>query len=119
MAEQSGADLAPSKVYARLVALGQEWADRNAAAQLYEDTTKSTLARLTLSRMEMGGCSKAQAELEALASRDFTAHVAQAVEARQASNRARVEYDCAKIWAELLRSANANKRTEMQLTGMG
>lgn len=119
MAEQACVVFDPNKVRERIVSLGKDWSRKNAAAQLAEDMKKTVHARLTLARMADGGCSKAQAELEALASQDYVECLADAAAARQASNDARTEFDCAKIWVDLLRSVNANKRTEMQLSDMG
>jgi len=108
----------PDRVYERLVRLGDDWADKNAAAQLLEDTTKATLARMVTDAIGQGTTTKAMAEQQALASTEYLEHVTSAVTARQEANRARVRYDAAKIWAELLRSANANQRERMRLAGM-
>jgi len=97
------------------VELGDQWADTQAAAAHLEEICKPLFARLTLDRMAAGGVSKAQAELEAYASKEYLEHVGRMVDAKQAANRARVRHQAALVWAELLRSANANRRAEMSM----
>lgn len=117
MIESPFTGLEPHRVYDRLVRLGDEWAERHAAAAMLEDTTKSTLARLTLERLPFVS-SKAAAELEALASPEYVAHVDAAVQARSEANKAKVRYDSARVWADLLRTQQATRREEMRLSGM-
>lgn len=108
------AGIDPNGVYQRLVTLGSEWADQQGAAAFLEETAKPLLSRLTLERMDGRG-TRAQAETEALASDDYARHLAQMIEARRKANIARVRYQSAQVWAELLRSANANRRAELTL----
>lgn len=109
--------LDPSRVFARLVELGEFWADAHAGASILEETEKPLLAKLTLARMG-NGKSRAQAETEALATPDYEQHVRDMVEARRKANVAKVRHTSAMVWAELLRSASANRRAEMQLGAM-
>lgn len=108
------AGIDPAGVFRRLTELGEAWADRHGAAAFLEETQKPLLARLTLERMDGRG-SRAQAETEALASEDYARHLTQMVDARRQANVARVRYQSAQVWAELLRSANANKRAELTM----
>lgn len=110
--------LDPNEIFNRLVELGEAWADANAAAALWEETQKSFLAQLTARASGGGGRSHAAAQNDALGSNEYQQHCRNMVLARRDANKARVRYDSAKMWAELLRSANANRRTEMALGGM-
>lgn len=112
------ANLDPRSIFDRLVMLGEEWADAHAAASFLEETQKPLLARLTLENMD-GSTTRAQAEVEALAADEYNRHLDRMVAARRKANVARVRYQSAQVWAELLRSANANRRAEMQMAGMG
>jgi hypothetical protein len=65
--------------------------------------------------MDGGGTTRAMAEVEALASPDYRAHVEATVEAKRRANVARVRYNSGQMWAELLRSQAATRRAEMSL----
>lgn len=111
------ARLDPGSIYSRLCSLGEEWAEAQAVAQLLEETLKATLSRLVLDRMGEA-TSKAQAEVMALASDEYRAHVEEMVEAKRRANVARVRYSSGQMWAELLRSQHATRRAEMQFAGL-
>ena len=111
------ARLDPNTIHQKLVELGERWADEHAAASFLEETQKPLLARLTLERC-VGSKSRAQAETEALATPEYRQHITQMVEARRKANIARVRQQSAQVWADLLRSANANRRAEMAMGGM-
>ena len=119
MAERAGLQFDPKKVVVRIAELGKVWSDRDAAATLSEDTIKANLAAVTLRHMTAKGCSKAQAELEALASDEHRAQLEKAAQDRKLANDAKIDYDCAMVYARLLQSANANKREEMRFSHMG
>jgi hypothetical protein len=99
------------QVHNRLVTAGEEWADQDAAASLLEETRKTVLAEL------MNGLqgSIASRESEALANPVYKLHVTNMVGARKAANRAKVKYDSAKAWCELVRTQEATRRAEMKL----
>lgn len=99
-------------IYNKLVSAGEEWADLNAAANLLEETKKTVLAKLM---RESEATSAAGKEMYALADDSYRAHVTTMVTARKQADRARVRYDCAKVWSELRRSEESTRRAEMQL----
>ena len=108
--------LNPDEIYARLVALGDEWAEQDAAANLYDETRKPLLARLGAVHIARNpSASQARADAVALASPEYREHVEKWVEARKAALRARVRYESGKIWASHVQSANANKRAELAM----
>jgi hypothetical protein len=112
------AGLDPHAIHARLLRLGEEWAEANAAAALLEETQKPLLAQLTIGRMGDTKTTRAQAETEAMASEPYAEHIERMVEARRAANVARVRWQSAQVWADLARSANANRRAELSMGHM-
>jgi hypothetical protein len=102
----------PDKAFDALVKAGEDWADKQAAAELLEETKKSVLARLMISA---DATSQGQREMLALADEQYTEFVTGMVSARKAANKARVRYDSAKVLAELRRSQEATRRSEMNL----
>jgi hypothetical protein len=97
------------EIHDRLVKAGEDWADLDAAASLLEETKKSVLAEL----MNKAEGSMASREAEALADPSYKLHVTRMVSARKESNRAKVKYDSAKAWCELVRTQEATRRAEM------
>lgn len=98
-----------TEVHDKLVTAGEEWADLDAAASLLEETKKSVLAEI----MNGKEGSMAAREAEALAAPEFRLHVNRMVSARKEANRAKVKYDSAKAWCELVRTQEATRRAEM------
>jgi len=99
-------------IYEKLRVAGEDYADKEAAASILEETKKTLLAQLkTVSKAG----SDAARETEAMASTGFTEHVNSMVEARRMANRAKVKYDSMKVWVELKRTEAANERAAMNL----
>lgn len=96
----------PQQIYERLATLGDEWAKANYAADVLEETKKPELARL-MNGLEGSHASKEQ---EALANPLYRAHLARMCEARRDANSAKVKYDSARMWAELMRTQAATER---------
>lgn len=95
-----------------IVKRGEAWSDAEAAASLLEETRKSVLAQ------EMAACGEmpvSKAEMHALASPVYRQHLVAMVEARHQANRAKVSYDGSRALMDLVRSAEATRRTEMGL----
>ena len=104
--------LDPDKAYEAMVRAGEDWADKQAAADLLEETRKSVLAKLML---EAAATTQAAREMHALADESYTDFIEGMVNARKAANKARVRYDGAKVLAELRRSQESTRRAEMQI----
>lgn len=102
-----------NNIYQATVEAGEDWADKNAAADLLEENKKTLLAHLTLNHLE--GSSKAAAETKALAEPGYQAHIEKMVAARKEANRAKVNYDSRKVWTELRRSVEATHRQEQKM----
>lgn len=96
----------PHEVYEKLVTAGDDWANKNAAAEILEEVKKVELARL------MNGLEGSQAskEQQALSDPLYRAFLARMVDARKEANKAKVKYESAKMFAELLRTKAATER---------
>jgi len=106
------------KIIARLVEAGEEWADKEAAASLLEETKSSILAHLTNIQVQQGAESFAKAEALAKATDSYKDHIAKMVEARREANRARVRWISGQAHVELMRSEEASKRAGLKAIGM-
>lgn len=100
------------KIYDSITKAGEDWADKQAAADLLEETRKSVLAKLMI---EADSTTQAGREMHALAEPKYREFVEGMVSARKAANKARVRYDSAKVLAELRRSEESTRRAEMNL----
>lgn len=100
------------KAFDAILRAGEDWADKQAAADLLEETKKSVLARLMIGA---DATSQGQREMYALADKEYTDFVTGMVAARKAANKARVRYDSAKVLAELRRSQEATRRAEANI----
>lgn len=105
----------PTEIVERLRLRGEDWADKNAAAELLEETKSTLLATIATQSMR-DGASAAKAELEAKATEAYADHLEKMVEARRHANRARVAYDSGRVFAELLRTKAATERSQMELS---
>lgn len=99
-------------IYRKLEAAGEDYADKEAAASLLEETKKTLLSQLKT--MSKAG-SDAAKETEAQASAGYQEHISNMVEARRLANRAKVKYDSMKVWVELRRTEAANERAAMMM----
>lgn len=107
-------DADPEKIYHNLVTLGEDWAQADAAASMLEETRTSLRAKLTSELLPEKG-SVAKALVYAEATEAYSDHVKSAVKARRIANVAKVKYDSAKVWVDLMRSKEATKRAEMTM----
>lgn len=100
------------RVYDALIKSGDDWVERDYAANLLEETKKSVLAKL---KNEAKGTSDAARETLALAHPDYLEHIGVMCAARRDANKAKVRYDSAKTLSELRRSEESSRRAEMTL----
>ena len=100
-------NLNPNEIYEKLVTAGNEWSEANYAAELLEESKKSLLAQLMT---KSAAPSRVAAETKALASFAYKEHIELMVSARRDANKARVKYDSARVYSELLRTQAANER---------
>ena len=101
-----------NELFQKLTQAGEEWADRQAAYNILEDTKTAVLARLM---MKSTAASVAAKEVEAKASIEFQGHVETTQDAMKAALKAKVRYEAIKTWIDLRRSEEATRRAEMKL----
>jgi hypothetical protein len=101
-----------NELYHKLTQAGDDWADKQAAYNVLDDTKNAVLAQLTL---KSEAPSVAAREIEAKASKEYTEHVKKTQDAMKAALKAKVNYESIKIWIELKRSEEATRRAEMKL----
>lgn len=104
-------DFDPDRMYRQLAESGEDWADKQAAAELLEETKKSVLAEL-MSDLQGSGTER---ERIALADPVYKLHLKNMVAARKEANRARVKYDSMKVLAEMRRTQESTRRAEINL----
>ncbi len=92
--------------------LGEDWADKEAAAQLLEDTKSAVMAQR---QAALGDMPVNRAEQVVKASSDWYEHVTKIVEARKAANLAKVQLEAIKIQYNEWNNAEANARTEKRM----
>lgn len=100
----------PDKLFADLIEAGESWADREAAAQILEETRKPLLHKIGT---ESDQKAESARERVAYASADYDEHVHKMVDARQQANRAKVKYAAIQVLTELLRTRESTRRAEM------
>lgn len=101
------------KIHDRLLALGEDWADKRSASELLKETSGSVKSQIALEYMGKAK-SVAQAKMMAEADGKFIAHIRAMVEAEREANIAKVRYDTAKTYSDLMRTREATRRTEIQ-----
>ena len=82
-----------NELYFKLISAGDDWADKQAAYNILEDTKNAVLAKLMTKSQATSVAAK---EIEAKASDEFTAHVKATQEAMKAALKAKVNYESIK-----------------------
>lgn len=100
-------DIDPYAIAKRLLAFGDDWADKKAAADILSESKKSVLSELSA---ECNEASAAAKESYGLRHPAYKEHLAKMVEAERLSNRAKVKLEAEKVRIELLRTQSANQR---------
>ena len=103
----------PNKIFHLTTEAGYDWADKKAAADLYEETKKTLIAKLANQANEK---SEAAKERYAFSTAEYEDFVTKMNEARKEANKAKVKYDAAVTWSDNMRTLEANKRQEMKLS---
>lgn len=91
---------------------GEDWADKEAAAQLLEDTKSAYLAQKVA---EYGDIPVNRAEQKVKASKEWDTHVRKIVEARKIANVAKVHLEAMRMRYNEWNNEEANRRTEARL----
>jgi len=103
--------LNPTEIEERLRLKGLEWAELDEAANLLEELKNSVLADYV---NKADGSSVAARETAAKANPEYKDYIKTMVQARGKAIRAKVEYDSARAWVELVRTSEATKRAELR-----
>lgn len=99
------------EIFHKLEQAGYDWSDKEAAASMLEELTKTMLSEcMTHWAME----SNAAAETKARRDPVFKAHIEKTVEARRQANRAKVKYYSIQTWIDLRRTEAATERVKVQ-----
>ena len=101
----------PEAIFQRLNDAGEDWSDKDAAANILEETKKTLLAEL----MQGFQGSNAERERCALADTTYKHHLKTMVAARKEANRARVRYDSTRVLAEMRRTQESTRRAEANI----
>ena len=107
-------DFDPIALAQKLLEHGAAWADKNAGADLLEETRRTLRSQIAMKFLPDAG-SVAKAEMMAEATVEYIEHVKAMVEARRLANRARAQYDTDRAFIEMIRSQESTKRAEMNL----
>jgi hypothetical protein len=92
---------------------GEDWADKEAAAQLLEDCKSATMAQWCV---EQGDIPVNRAEQTVKSSPRWQKYVENTVEARRAANKAKVYLESIKMRAMEWHAKSANYRAEARIT---
>lgn len=107
--------LDPDKIYHEVTSSGAIWADAKAAYETLDDFTKTVLADITSNFLPPVCQTKTEAEMRALASKDYKDHLAAKHSARKSWLLAEVKYKGLIMLAELRRTEESTRRQEMKL----
>jgi hypothetical protein len=95
------------EIHERLVKLGTEWAECKYASDLLDDSRRPLLAKLGA---ESGEKSQNAREAYALSHQDYAEHCKAIAEAAKRTAIAKIKYESALNYVELLRTQAANDR---------
>lgn len=105
----------PNKLAKELVEAGNDWADKDAAFFLLDETKKDVLSEC-IGKLNDQDLSAVKAEQEARRLPQWRENQSKLAEARREMNRAKVRYTGLQTYIELIRSREATNRAEMNLT---
>jgi hypothetical protein len=105
-------NLDANELYQKLIDAGNDWAEKQAAYNVLDDTRQAVLAKLTLAS---DAPSVAAREIEAKSSAAYEEHVKTTQEAFAAALKAKVKYNAIQVWIDLRRTEAANERAAMKL----
>jgi putative sterol carrier protein len=94
--------------------MGEDWADKESAAQLLEDSKSAVMAQW---QTELGDMPVNRAEQTVKASARWIGYINDTVNARKAANLAKVRLEACRMKAMEYQAKEANNRTEMRIMG--
>lgn len=93
---------------------GEDWADKEAAAQILEDSKSSVMAQW---QTELGDIPVNRAEQTVKASARWRSYIQDTVDARKAANLAKITLEVLRMRAMEYQAKEANQRTELRILG--
>lgn len=102
-----------TKAYQAIIESGTDWADKEAAASLLEDTRHSVLADIM--NNQDSKLSISAKESLARADKSYIDHIKKTVIARHEANKAKVRYEASRTLASLRQTQESLKKAEMNL----
>lgn len=93
---------------------GEDWADKEAAAQMLEDSKSAVMAQW---QTELGDLPVNRAEQTVKASPRWRSYIQDTVDARKAANIAKVQLEVIRMRAMEYQAKEANQRTELRILG--
>ncbi len=93
---------------------GEDWADKEAAAQLLEDCKSATMAQW---QTELGDLPVNRAEQTVKASPRWSSYIHDTVMARKEANLAKIRLEAIRMKAMEYQAKEANQRTELRILG--
>lgn len=93
---------------------GEDWADKEAAAQILEDSKSSVMAQW---QTELGDIPVNRAEQTVKASARWRGYIQDTVDARKAANLAKITLEVIRMRAMEYQAKEANQRTELRILG--
>jgi len=103
-----------TEIYHELEKAGNDWADKKSAHDALDRNTKSVLSDVLVSFMD-SGLSRAESEARGLSSSTYKNHLASVALAHKAYLQAQVLWNNLQTLAELRRSEESTRRSEMNL----
>jgi len=103
--------ISPKDLSQWLVELGTDWAHKKRASELLESARKPLLARLGAQSNEK---SQNAREAYALSHKDYENHCKEIADAQEQTDIAKIKYESAQAYIELLRTLSANERAAMR-----
>lgn len=104
--------LDPEVLFDELIQSGEDWATKDAAAELLTETRKPLLHKLGTESPERSESGKERA---AYSHDSYREHVEKMVAARLTANLAKVRYSAIQVKIELLRTRETSRRAELNL----
>jgi hypothetical protein len=94
--------------------LGDDWAEKDAAFGMLDDTKKNLEGRLVSPLLDEG-IPVTKAVYYAHAKQEYANYIKNLSEAREAKNKASVKYKTYLKWIDLIQTKEANQRAEMKI----
>ena len=104
----------PNVMVKRAEKLGDDWAEKDAAFGMLDDTKKNLEGKLVSPLLDEG-IPVTKAVYYAHAKQEYANYIKNLSEAREAKNKASVKYKTYLKWIDLIQTKEANQRAEMKI----